>query len=1089
VRTNNYPPKLALPLFLLFFWAFPHFSQAQFYFGHQMEFGQNRVQYQDRFWQYYRLPTYDVYYYRGGDELGVRVAEMAYTMIPEFEEFFEYQLDKRIVFMVYNRLSDFRQSNVGLTTGIEQSNIGGTTQIIDNKVFLYFEGSMEKFEEQVKQNIARVLLNEMIYNGNIRERVANSALINLPEWYYEGLVSYVANPWNAEIENRVREGLLSGRFLKLNQLQGEDARYAGHSIWHYIASEFGASVISNILYMTRVNKNIDSGLLFVLGLSFSEMTPGWLHFYRVALGEEAPLPPESPVVAKPKKAIRYQQARISPDGQRLAYSTNQLGRVKIFILNTQTGEREKVFAAEHKLNQILDYSYPLLDWHPSGRFLSFVTEEEDMAILYNYIFEDEELARRPLMEIKKVLDFAYSGDGQFVALSGYNRGQVDLFVYEPMANRTTQITNDLADDLNPRFINGNQQIVFSSDRMGDTIVYRGRHDPDQPVARSLDLFIYDYASGNKTLTRLTQTPYINESRPTELARHQFLYLTDRTGLLNFESSKFDSTISHIDTTTHYRYFSVTEALPQSPHGVLDYDYHRQSQRIAQTYMAEGRHWMDLADAPERGQARMEDLQVSPLIEKQRQRWQAEDQREEEDRSNPIPAVPSLPQNYVPSDPDTLPVNVNQYIFELERNPYNYALLADSFEIVQEEEETFQLPGQRNYQTTFFMNELVNQVDFSFLNATYQPFTGSAFYYTPNYNVLLKVGATDLFEDYRLIGGVRISGLEGNEFLLSFEDLSGRTDKQILAHRQFTSLGGGIARMHTHQGIYMLRHPLSQVLAVKGTATLRHDRIVFPSMDYYTLEEDNQQAIWGGLKAEAIFDNTRDMGMNLRDGFRAKIFLEYFTQLDLERTDLWVWGLDARFYKPIHRSLIWASRFAVSSSWGRSPLVYYLGAVDNWVNFSATTPTFNQEIPIDEEANYAYQTVATNMRGFSQNIRNGKNFAVLNQELRLPVARYLANRPINSDFLNNLQVVGFADAGSAWTGLTPFNSKNAYDTETLTNGPVTIIVDKNRPPVVFGYGFGLRSRLFGYFVRADWAWGVEGRVILPRVFYLSLSLDF
>ena len=42
--------------------------------------------------------------------------------------------------MVYNRLTDFRQSNIGLVTGKDEYNIGGTTNVIQNKAFLYFEG-------------------------------------------------------------------------------------------------------------------------------------------------------------------------------------------------------------------------------------------------------------------------------------------------------------------------------------------------------------------------------------------------------------------------------------------------------------------------------------------------------------------------------------------------------------------------------------------------------------------------------------------------------------------------------------------------------------------------------------------------------------------------------------------------------------------------------------------------------------------------------------------------------------------------------------------------------------------------------------
>jgi hypothetical protein len=36
---------------------------------------------------------------------------------------------------------------------------------------------------------------------------------------------------------------------------------------------------------------------------------------------------------------------------------------------------------------------------------------------------------------------------------------------------------------------------------------------------------------------------------------------------------------------------------------------------------------------------------------------------------------------------------------------------------------------------------------------------------------------------------------------------------------------------------------------------------------------------------------------------------------------------------------------------------------------------------------------------------------------------------------------------------------------------------------------LRSKVLGYFMRADWAWGIDDNQVLPRVFYLSLNMDF
>ena len=75
------------------------------------------------------------------------------------------------------------------------------------------------------------------------------------------------------------------------------------------------------------------------------------------------------------------------------------------------------------------------------------------------------------------------------------------------------------------------------------------------------------------------------------------------------------------------------------------------------------------------------------------------------------------------------------------------------------------------------------------------------------------------------------------------------------------------------------------------------------------------------------------------------------------------------------------------------------------------------------------------------------------------------------------------------GPNPYSDKNALYTEVISQGPITVTLTTQKEPIVGGYGLGLRTRLLGYFVRADWAWGVEDGVMLPRVFYLSLGLDF
>ena len=80
-------------------------------------------------------------------------------------------------------------------------------------------------------------------------------------------------------------------------------------------------------------------------------------------------------------------------------------------------------------------------------------------------------------------------------------------------------------------------------------------------------------------------------------------------------------------------------------------------------------------------------------------------------------------------------------------------------------------------------------------------------------------------------------------------------------------------------------------------------------------------------------------------------------------------------------------------------------------------------------------------------------------------------------------------GMAWSGLNPYGGNNAYNNDYHEQYPVTIIINNKNNPLVAGYGVGIRSKLLGYFVRADWAWGINNGEIQKMMFYLSLSLDF
>jgi len=440
-----------------------------------------------------------------------------------------------------------------------------------------------------------------------------------------------------------------------------------------------------------------------------------------------------------------------------------------------------------------------------------------------------------------------------------------------------------------------------------------------------------------------------------------------------------------------------------------------------------------------------------------------------------------------------PINISHYIFEMEKQNYYEQQWRKKYMDIDLDTGKIEIPLIRIYETSFYNNYIANQIDFTFLNNTYQVFNGGAAYFNPGINMLTRFGILDLFEDYRLTAGFRFSGnFDSNEYLLSFENLKGKFDKQFIFHRQayFSSDGVDLFKTHTHNVYITFAKPITPVLALRGTLSYRYDRHVTLAQDLTSLTSETLSKHWGGLKGEVIFDNTRKRSVNIYFGTRFKVFGEYYRQITTNKSDMFVIGGDFRHYTRIHRELIWANRFAASSSFGPTKLVYYLGGVDNWMGYLFNKyEMFNTSIPVSPTQNYGFQALATNMRGFTQNVRNGNNFALINSEIRWPFVRYFAGHPLRSNFLNSLQIVGFGDIGTAWTGSSPWSGENAYDTEVYRNGPVTVTLDSNRKPIVAGFGAGLRAQLMGYFIRADWAWGIEDGYILPRIFYLSFSLDF
>ncbi len=1051
--------------------------QAQFYNGYQMNFGKNRVQYDIFDWRYHRDEKFDTYFYNNGDKLAQFAHSVVQKKLKEYELFFEYQPTQRFILQVYNNLSDFRQSNIGLITGSDESNIGGTTTISKNRAFIYFEGDYRRFEEKISAAVAELLIMDMLFGGSFTSKVANSTLLSLPPWFTTGLVRYMSEGWNSTLDNRTKDAILSGEYDHFNRLTGEKSIEAGHSIWHFIDKRYGRSVIPNMLYLARVSKSVESGFVFVLGSSFKNLSSEWLMYYHdIYQADDAlrQIPEKENEIHKTKKNRVYQNLKASPDQKYIAYSTNEMGKYIVWLYHVETGKKKSLVRREHRMQQITDYSYPLIAWHPNSTQITYLYERQGAIWIDSYDLETKEKLSRRLLNFTKVLDYEYAKDGTQIVLSGMQNGQIDIYTFNMLSNTFKQITNDKADDRYPSFLKNNSSIVFSSNRTTDSVI-------EHKTQKNYNLFIFE--KNKKQLKRLTQSQS-DQTSAVHIDKYNFLYKSNQNGIENLNLVQFDSSIAFIDTTVHYQYQSKNYTLTNYKRNIENFSYHTTQNKLYGLFRFDGKNRMYAYSETISPKAEIRSLANTAwktrLLENERL-----DSLRKPKADTITKRLPALVEKS-----DTSFIDFNHYIFDIKKlditENKSDTTIQTATQVADESFKSFY------YFTSFYKDKVVSQIDFGFLNESYQTYTGNAIYYNPGINVLLKMGIADMFENYRFTAGFRLAAdFNSTEYLFSLENLKKRLDKQYIYHRQalLESDDSYMYKNYSHNLMYLLRYPFNQVSSVRGTIKYRFDQGVTKSLGETSLNQADKFENWAGVKLEYVYDNSLNLGTNLYQGWRNKVFVEAFKQIDGAHPDLYVFGLDFRHYQKIHRNMIWASRLAASTSLGENRLMYYLGSTDNWINFSRETPTFDESVKRNRDIDWAFQSLATNMRGFPQNIRNGNSFVVLNNEIRLPIVRYLTNTPVTSNFLYNLQLITFFDIGSAWTGSSPYDEANLYNTDDHITGPITIIVDNQKAPFVYGFGGGIRSTFLGYFIRADYAWGVDGDVILPKIFYLSLSLDF
>jgi hypothetical protein len=241
-----------------------------------VEFGKNRIQHQKFNWKFYQSPNFNTYVTQGGVELGKFVSQVAEEELKSIENFIEYSLQRRANIVVYNNYNDYKSSNIGL--GSDWQNSGGVTKLVNNKIIVYFNGNHTKLKNQVREGIAKVLTDNLLFGDDIGEFASNQALLDLPKWMVDGYVAYAGQSWSTEKDDELKSAILSGRYNSFYQFAFEKPLLAGHAFWNYIGEKYRKENITYLLYLARMYKNINNACLRICKKKFKDVLADFMQF-------------------------------------------------------------------------------------------------------------------------------------------------------------------------------------------------------------------------------------------------------------------------------------------------------------------------------------------------------------------------------------------------------------------------------------------------------------------------------------------------------------------------------------------------------------------------------------------------------------------------------------------------------------------------------------------------------------------------------------------------------------------------------------------------------------------------------------------
>lgn len=436
-------------------------------------FGQNKVNLVPEEWSTLQTMHFDIYYPRGEDEFGRVVALMAEETYYTLKDQLTFPIGSRIPVMFYSSKTNFQSTNIIyplLTEGV-----GGFTESLRNRVAIPFDGSYSDLEELLAHELTHA------YTNALEDGVANALRsmrpTSFPFWFSEGLPEYLSIGGESDYNNMfILDMVVNDKLPPLQNLGGYYAYRLGESFLAYLAGSYGKDKVTEYYYTLRSSNGLDNATKKVFGLEFDDLESRWRYqlkrdFYPLVESQGIPVVNlEKRSDSKKKGAYFNLMPRFSPDGSRYVWFSSAESRYSVWMGSLHGLSEPRRILKGEATGKIEEFHYfrSNLSWFPDNRRVAFAAKTANGDRIHILDVDRRKIVRTIAPAgMSAIYELDVAPDGRSLVFAGQQGMRCDLFLMDMESENLTRITDDLYNDLQPRFTPDGQSVVFASERSRD----------------------------------------------------------------------------------------------------------------------------------------------------------------------------------------------------------------------------------------------------------------------------------------------------------------------------------------------------------------------------------------------------------------------------------------------------------------------------------------------------------------------------------------------------------------------------------------------------------------------------------------------